>query len=441
MRNAFIYILFFLAFLSPLCSFAQADLGLHFMPGLIQSQSTNPAFISEKNINIALPGISFGGTHSGFTLSDLLQPVVGSDSLQVDIDHVLLQLQDENVFKSKVQADILSVGFRLGGLQLGVHAGARGSFFAAYPKDLVRLAWEGNGDYVGQTLSVAPDFQAFAYNEIGISGAIRLKKKIQLGARVKYLMGLADFSLSKNNLQFRTLEEYYQLNLLTDLKFNTSTFNLGSLNSLDEIDQLEPQFTFEPTTGNTGFAADLGIVVNLLEKLSVSASVKDLGFIKWTDNVSNYTVNGTVNFEGIDAAAIGDGDGEEMEELVDSLLSGLTVQSSQDSYRTYLPTEFYVSATFTPIKSLRLGGLIQSTFYRGQRTSAVALSASKDLGKILSLGVSYATINKSYQNLGANILLKLGPIHFYTVADNIMAFVKPENSKFANLRMGMNVAF
>lgn len=441
MRNAFIYTLFFLSFLSPLCSFAQSDLGLHFMPGIIQSQSTNPAFISDKNINIALPGISFGASHNGFTLSDLLQPVVGSDSLQVDFDNVILQLRDENVFRAKMQADILSVGFRLGGVQLGVHTGTRASFFAAYPKDLIRLGWEGNGDYVGQTLSVAPDFQAFAYNEIGVSGAIRLKDKIQVGARFKYLMGLADFSLSQNQLQFQTLEEFYQLNLITDLKFNTSTFNLGSINSLDELDQLEPVFTLEPTTGNTGFAADLGIVVNLHEKLNISASVKDLGFIKWSDNVSNYAVNGTVNFEGIDAVAISEGDGQEMEELVDSLLSGLTVQSTQESYKTYLPTEFYVSATFSPIKSLRLGGLIQSTFYRGQKTSAIALSASKDLGKILSLGLSYATINRSYQNLGANILLKLGPIHFYTVADNVMAFVKPENSKYANLRFGMNVAF
>ena len=441
MRNASIYILFFLSFLSPLCSFAQADLGLHFMPGLIQSQSTNPAFFSKKHINIALPGISFGGSHAGFTLSDLLQPVPGSDSLQVDFDNVLLQLQDENAFKARVQADILSVGFRVGGIQLGIHAGSRGSVFGSYPKDLIRLAWEGNGDYVGQTLSVAPDFQAFAYNEFGISAAMRLKDKIQIGARFKYLMGLADFSLSRNNLQFNTREEYYQLNLITDMQFNTSTFNLGSINSLEEIDQLEPVFTFEPTTGNTGFAADLGIVLKPHKKLSISASVKDLGFIKWTDNVSNYAVKGTVDFAGIDAQAIGDGDGEEIEELIDSVLSGLTVQSSQESYKTYLPTEFYVSATFSPIESLRLGGLIQSTFYRGQRTSAVAISASKDLGKILSLGLSYATINKSYQNLGANLLLKLGPIHFYTVADNVMAFVKPENSKFANLRFGMNVAF
>lgn len=441
MRNAFIYTLFFLSLLSPICSYAQSDLGLHFMPGLIQSQYTNPAFMSPKRINIALPGISVGATHSGFTLDDLLQPVAGSDSLRIDIGNVLTRLKDDNVFKAKMQADILSVGFRIGGVQLGINTGTRSSVFAAYPKDLVRLAWEGNGDYVGQTLSVAPDFQAFAYHEIGLSGAFKLKDKIQIGGRLKYLIGLADFSLSKNTLQFQTLEEFYQLNLLTDLRFNTSTFNLGSISSWDDIDQLEPEFAISATTGNKGFAADLGIVVNVNEKLSLSASVKDLGFINWTDNVSNYEVNGSVNFEGIDAMEISDGDEGAMEELVDSLFSGLTIQSSQATYKTNLPTEIYISGTFSPIKSLRLGGLIQSTFYRGQKTSAVALSASKDLGKILTLGLSYATINRNYQNLGANMLLKLGPIHFYSVADNVLAFVKPEHSKFFNLRFGMNVAF
>lgn len=441
MRKAFLYILAVLLVFAPVFTFAQTDFGIHFMPGAIQSQYTNPAFMSEKKINIALPGVSMGATHSGFTIGDLLQPVDGSDSFRVDIDNVLTQLGEDNTFKGKVHADILSVGLRLGGFQLGVNTGTRASFFAAYPKDLVRLAWQGNGDYIGQTLSVGPDFQAFAYHEIGISGAIRIKKKLQFGARVKYLIGLADFSLSRNNAQFQTGTEYYQLSLLTDVQFNTSTFNMGSINSLDDLDQLQPEFTLNATTGNKGFAADLGVVFNLNDKLSFSASVRDLGFINWTDQVSNYAVAGEINFEGIDAMEISEGNEEAMEEFVDSLVSGLTVQTSNESYRTQLPTEYYLSGTFSPLNSLRLGALVHSTRYRGRSTTAVGLSASKDLGKILSLGVNYFTINKSYQNVGANLLLKMGPVHLYMLSDNILTFIKPEESKFINFRMGMNVAF
>ncbi|RQH17657.1 hypothetical protein D5R40_33275 [Okeania hirsuta] len=76
-------------------------------------------------------------------------------------------------------------------------------FLLPTPATWFALAWEGNGDYIGQTLSVGPDFQAFAYHEIGLSGAVRLKKKLQIGARLKYLIGLADFSLARNNAQFK----------------------------------------------------------------------------------------------------------------------------------------------------------------------------------------------------------------------------------------------
>lgn len=441
MRQALSYTLLLLLMSSPIFTWAQGDIGLHFMPGAIQSQATNPAFMSNKNISIALPGISFGATHSGFTIGDLLQPVNGSDSLRVDIDNALLQMREDNHLQAKMQADVLALNLKFAGFQLGFNIGTKASIFAAYPKDLVRLAWQGNGDYIGQTLSVAPDFQAFAYNEIGINGAIRIQKKLQVGARLKYLIGLADFSLSRNTAQFQTADEFYQLSLLTDVQFNTSTLNLGTVNSFDDLELLEPTFTLSPTTGNKGFAADLGIVYNLNDKISLAASVRDLGFINWTDQVSNYSINGTLNFEGIDVADISEGDEEAMEELVDSLTSSLTIQTSNESYRTNLPTEIYVSGTFSPLKSLRLGALFQSSFFRGRKTSAVALSASKDLGKILTLGLTYATVSKSYQNLGANLHLKLGPVQLYTLSDNIMAFVKPEGTKFFNFRMGMNVAF
>ncbi|WP_375339446.1 DUF5723 family protein [Okeania hirsuta] len=59
--------------------------------------------------------------------------------------------------------------------------------------------------------------------------------------------------------------------------------------------------------------------------------------MNWTDQVSNYAVSGEVNFEGIDAMDISEGDEEAMEEFVDSLLSGLTVQTAHESYRTQLP--------------------------------------------------------------------------------------------------------
>jgi hypothetical protein len=76
----------------------------------------------------------------------------------------------------------------------------------------------------------------------------------------------------------------------------------------------------------------------------------------------------------------------------------------------------------------------------------------------LSLGLSYTAINRSWDNLGAGLSLRIGPFQFYTVADKIpimynkIVLPESEGSSTFNLllpdkwnmltvRAGMNLVF
>lgn len=430
-----VYVLMALLYLAfPTGGHSQQELGLYFMPRAMQNLQVNPAFMQEKTISISLPSVYLHGLHSGFSYRDILKEVPGTDSLQVDVEGALSQMKDINVLRTNVQADILSVNVKVGPLQVSAFTGTKAFGYIAYPKMLPSLAWSGNAGFLDETISLAPDFQFSAWHEIGLGVALR-KGKLQVGARGKYLVGLANLSAGYADATLTTSPEIYQLQMQVNYQVQASIFDLGSL------ENIEPTLDFQPFTGNHGFAGDLGVQYEMSDRIKLSASVIDLGFINWTDRSKIYEASGTVSFEGLDVAEILRQDSFDIEGLLDSLQSGVEIAESEGTFRTGLPTRIYIGGTFSPLKSLRLGGVYYSEFYRGRVYPALVVSVSKDLGKILTAGITYSIQNRRFDNLGANLLLKLGPVVIFATTDHLSSFLRPGYSREVNLRFGMNVAF
>lgn len=420
---------------------AQSDLSLHFMPRALQTSYTNPAFMNKKLISIGLPGVSISGNHTGFSMDDLITPVPGSDSLMLNVDQALSKMDDRNTLQFNTKVHALDVQVKLGKLQVGVGVGANASGRLNYPKELIELGWKGNEAYIGETMRIGPEVHAFSYGEIGLSVAYKVTKKLNIGIRGKYLIGVADLSTPRFEAALTTHSKYYELSLQTDYQINTSTLDLGTVDEWEDFSDLKPTFEFDPSQGNRGLALDIGATYEISDRITVAASLIDWGGIKWTDGVTQYSLTGNADFSGVDATVFFDSDSAEMEAVLDSLLDQLTISSREEAYRTQLTRKIYLSGTFSPIKSLRLSGLYYMSFAQGQTNSAIALSASKDLGKIFTGGLTYSIQNKRFDNIGANILLKLGPIMFYGASDNVLAFLNPKKAQFAHLRFGTNITF
>ncbi|MDX2249068.1 MAG: DUF5723 family protein [Bacteroidia bacterium] len=435
MKRIKIYTLIFVfALISQGRGYAQQELGLHFMPRAVQNLQANPAFMQEKTITISLPSVYLHGLNSGFSYADILRPKPGTDSLMIDVEGAITRMQDVNIIRTQANVDILGVAVKVGPVQVSVFTGTKVSGYFSYPKTLPELAWYGNAGFVDQTLPVAPDFQVSAWHEIG-AGLVFRKGKLQIGTRLKYLVGLANVSAGMAEASLTTSPEIYQLQLQVNYEVQTSIFDIGSLENFN------PQFEFKPFTGNHGFSGDLGLEYALNDRIKLSASVIDLGFINWTDQAKIYHAEGSLSFEGLDVAEVFEQDSFNINTVLDSLFSDIQTEETAGTFRTSLPTRIYIGGTFAPIKSLRLGGLYYSEFYRGKVFPAFVVSASKDLGKILTAGLTWSVRNRRFDNLGANLLLKLGPIVLFATTDHLSSFLRPTESQQVNLRLGLNVTF
>lgn len=418
--------------------YAQPELSLYFLPRAFQAQQTNPAFVQDKVFQLAMPSLALQASHDGFRFSDLIQPIAGSDSFQLDVTGTIDKLSEENQVRVDGRLDWLALAFKVAGLQISLSTSTRFYSHATYPKDLLALAWHGNGAYVGETLQIGPAVQAQAYHEIGGGVALKLKDWISVGGRMKYLIGLADINMPQHDLSLLTTEDFYRLQFGVDYQLRASALDLGNVS---DPTQISPELGFQPFTGNHGMALDLGVKLKLGKRLDIAASVVDLGFLSWKDNAKIYQVSGQVEFAGLEASTLMEADSFELDAYVDSLMQDVSITETGFRYTTGLPAQVYLSAHYQLPFNLRVGGVVHATYFQQRFTPTLGLNASIDVLRFLTLGATYSVQQNRFDNLGAHVLIKAGPMVLFATSDHLLSVFKPQQAQLFNGRVGVNWMF
>lgn len=407
------------------------------MENVWQSTKTNPALMMPQKTIYALPSVFLNYHHTLASYNDVVfKNAEGSRVL--DLDNVLNRLDGNNFVRMNADIDLFGVTFGTKLWRASLSHSFKTRALVSYPDELVQMGWNGNADFIGQTVDIGPSFQTMAYSELAAGFAVDLVK-FTVGGRLKLLSGIFDASTSASTINLTTEDAYYNTAAATNYQINLSA--LGTYGDLDDFD---PQFDFGPgdlLTQNLGVALDLGIQYKFSEKLTFAASLLDIGRIGWKANTTNFISRGEYTYEGLDLSEILRDEDEDFGEIVDTLEAIFDFQETNQSYSTALPAKLYLSANYRLNDFFRFGGLIYTERFRGNSFSGCALSATADLTKIFSFGAVYSVFKNTYDNVGLNAMIKLGPVQFYGVTDNVMAAFKPLDARNVNVRVGMNLAF
>jgi len=420
--------------------FAQQEMTLHLMRELWQANRTNPAILPANKITIGLPNI-YNRLHiTGATYDDLVgENANGESTLTVDL--AIAELEDDNDLRESLQLETLSLGLRLGNWHASVYHALKFDAYLNYPKTLPQLIWQGNAQFIGQDVAIDHDVQIFGYNEIGLGLGVELSPKFTLGGRAKLLSGVGDASTERTQLSVYTDEETYQLAMTADYLLNSTSFvRYNNFRDL-ELDFDLGEFGMENFfSENFGMAFDIGARFRT-EKWDIAASAIDLGNITWRDEARNYAINGIYEYTGLDVAKAFLEDSITLNNALDTLEQIFQIDETSNEYSTRLPAKFYLSVAYQLNPKLRLGGAVFSEFYRDRNFPGVALSAQYQLSPTFSLGGSYTISAETYNNLGLNGILNLGPFQLFAVTDNIPAVFRPGNSHHFSARVGLNLIF
>ncbi|MGB0177258.1 MAG: DUF5723 family protein [Owenweeksia sp.] len=417
---------------------AQSDLTLYNFNAIPQSLHTNPAYPQQTKVWVGLPVISGMHVHfhnNGFKLVDLL--ATGTD-VNENLDNIINNLDDKSHLAVRNNLDLLGVAFQMGNGFFSMGATQTVDFRMDYPVDLLKLVRFGNDQYVGQSLNVNQfDYETMVRTNIylGYQHSM-MDDRLRIGGRFKYIIGQQHSYVDRMNAEINTRDEGFELDIKTDIRIRTAgvTSILDNTFGDNIMDNVIP--------ANSGFAGDLGVFYKINDKWDVSASVIDLGVIKWSANTRDYISKGEYTYDGIDADLSNDNLDQSLQETRDSLKAAFDFKEVDgESYSRWLSSRVFLGANYHFNDKHALGALYHARLWNGEAFHDVSFNYQGRWSRMFQFIASYSVINGTYNNVGAGFDLKLGPIQLYVLSDNVLGALMYENLQTTNLRFGVNFTF
>jgi len=451
---------------------AQNSQVLYYM-NLPQNHFLNPALRPSNSVYIGLPGISginLNVNNNFFNFSDIFtnsgDSVISIFHPDYNIEEFITKIKDINVIEPQVLVQTFGLGFSVGrDLYISLDINERVNGNVVLPGDLLRLGFEGNEQFVGDKIDLSSlRSDAMYYREAGLGFSKNFTNKLRLGIRGKLLFGIASVSLDNKSLGI-TVGDDYTHTFDADLMVNISApvdIYIDDENNIDSVSFDDSRFDSGRSTrnylgkpGNIGLGLDIGAEIAVTEKFKLSASVTDLGYIKWKRDVKNLKAESQFEFSGVDLLDVYEGTmtfDSLAQELLDSLRNSFFVTDTQTPFTTNLPFGVSVGASYNLTKSFSVGVLSYTKIIGDQFREALTLSANLNLGNAFSTSLAYTAANYRYDNFGFGLAFRAGFFQFYTLADRIPVtwnkiinkganILLPESWNTMHLRFGMNLVF
>lgn len=462
-------------FLSSVMLSGQSGQVSYFM-NLPQNHLMNPAMRPSNSLYIGLPvisGTSVNVSNNFANYSDIFSNSATSDSLisildpDYDVDKFLDKINNKNSIAPQILLQSFGLGFSTSkGLYIFLDITERFEANAVFPMDIAELILKGNEGFAGSRINLSSLRMDFKYfREYGFGFSKDFGEKLRIGVRPKILSGILSTSLDNRSLGISVSDDYTHT-LDADVTANISApLNVytGADGKIDSVIFDDSRFDsgkgiFDVITGtkNYGLGLDVGATYDVFDKLVVSASITDLGYIKWKRDVSNITVKSQFVFSGIDVNDIANGSktfDDVANELLDSLEDSFDVTTTHSPYTTWLSPGLTLGGNYSLTNDLSFGLLSYTRFIGKQVKESLALSANVNLGNAFSLSLGYSIQNHRADNLGAGLALRAGVFQFYLLTDRVpivwerikmddgSSVVAPGNWNTVNIRVGMNLVF
>ena len=453
---------------------AQNSQVLYFM-NLPQNHLLNPALRPSNKVYIGLPGMSginLNINNNFVNFNDVFIKGQAKDSIisflhpDYNPDKFLAKIKDKNSLEQETTVQLLGVGFSVGNdgyVFLDINERIQGNI--VLPGDLFRLALKGNEGFAGKKIdlsSLRGDIKY--YHEFGVGFSRNFTDKLRIGIKGKLLFGIAAASIDNKSLGI-TVNDDYSHTLDANLTVNMSGPVNVYMNSKHNVDSVVfDDSRFKTSAGatdffsgkkNIGLGLDIGATFDLTDRIVLSASVTDLGFIRWKNDVTNLKVYNQFKFSGLNMLDVINGTktiDEVGKEMLDSLKNAFNVSNTKAPFTTYLPFGISLGGSYNVTKRFSVGLLSYSRIIGKQLREALTLSANLNLGNAFSTSISYTAENHRYDNLGAGVAFRAGIIQFYLLSDRIPIMwnkikndksnvMVPANWNTINLRLGMNLVF
>jgi hypothetical protein len=431
--------------------FSQNKQILYNTTSIPQSLWSNPGADVTYNWFAGVPllsGLSVQLGSSGFSAFDLFAN--NGIDFNEKIKNVVSSITRNDKISLNQQLDLFSGGFKIGDWQ---HVGylsfglyQESDLLLYMPKDYASLLLEGNQNYVGKIFN-AGDFNAKAevLSVFHVGYHKKIKEKFVVGARGKIYSSIMNFKSTSNSGSFYTVpvgSSVYDQVISVDGLVNTSgLIGEGSISGGNVIKKTL-------LGGNLGVGLDLGFTYYLKKNLQVTASAIDIGFIRHSKEVENYSLKGSYKHEGIALDFINDNSLDFREQLVDAI----SLDTLNTKYTSLRPLKLNSSIHYSfgnsseadckCVKNTKYINAVGAQLFvmTSPRTPIAAVTAyySRRFFDAIELKITYTLDSYSARNIGLGLSATFSKINFYILADNLLEYQDISKAHSLSVQFGFN---
>lgn len=427
-----------------------------------QSLLTNPGADVNYSWYVGVPllsGISANVGSSGFSAYDLFAD--NGVDFNTKLRNVVFSTSRKDKAVVNEQLEIFSGGFKLGDWQeeratyvsFGMYQEL--DALAYMPKDYVILALDGNKDYIGKVFDISDlNARGELLSVFHLGFHKKLNDKLIFGARGKIYSSIYNVSSTKNSGYFYTIQDensVYEQIISSNIQIDMSGLtNYTNNNSVDAVSTIAKKALLG---GNLGLGLDLGLTYYPKKNIQFTASLTDIGFVKHTKDVENYTYKGYYNYKGLTPNFILDGSNQSLSEEFED---ALPLDTINQKYTTWRPLKLNSSIQYSFGDGRNsdcncLGNEIQYKNAIGAqlfamstpRAPLMALTAyyRRRFLESLEMKATYTIDSFSATNIGLGLSTTISKVNFYLMADNLLEYRDISKANSLSFQLGINIVF
>jgi len=413
---------------------AQTNMVFYPTENQVNSPTLNPAFLTSQSKFtfgiFPLSGINVGYNNQ-LVIKNMLFKILNGHQTNDDFKDVFNSMVKLDLFYQRMENNIINIGYNsnLGSFDFRIRENMQ--LMANLKGDFSEMVTNTSLQTLPQGIK-QQTFPAIAlyYREYSIGYAKEIiKEKLTVGIRAKVYFGKSSMvsevsgTVSPTSANSIDLSTSGQLKISTPLKIITDNSVLSAV-------ELSDGFTignFLMNSNNTGTGFDVGFNFKLTPELALSASVIDVGSIKWNNNLN------TMKFIGSGTIKPGPANSPR-EDNFDQLYK---IETDSLPFSISLPTTFYAGLKYRVNPKLNISLVNRFISTRSMSFNSLSVTGIYDVKKNLSISSGYSIIGNSYSNIPFAILYTGEAGQYYIGTDNLLSMIVPSTSDFSGITFGM----
>jgi hypothetical protein len=347
-------------------------------------------------------------------------------------------LHDKNPITASSTVQPFGLGFYTGKIFWNLNLSVKNQATVTLPRSLFELIANGSGTYSLKDLYM----ENLGYTEFGIGASFPINEKLTVGGKLKFLKGLTFVQGKFDKLDVKVNENIWSIEANGQIKAslnNGPQMPVGTFKFEDYTDKIKGEDLFKQFNNN-GMAIDLGATYKILDNLTLSLAMTDLGSITWKKNNNVYAQLNNYKETVLDIDKSITNISDAFNNMSEPELNSVAPQN----FKTNLNSKINAGAEYFVVKDKISFGALYTKQSGANNVSSITFSANLKPMKVFNTALTYTTGSYNANAFGAAI--SWTPkwfMNFFLATDYIVARYSPEmipvNAKRANFQFGISI--